>query len=374
LNGLKPEQDGDYPKRLPLQPTEVSNMKIYEDYSQSPDGWNIASKLTLEDNGRFLYDETWTDYTNATIGGEAEGRWRGEGEILVFLAERVEGSMYCPWAAGQEMEAVERGDCIDFGRGYTLRVPPERELVVPVHNTGVKPLTVVLEPWGIRHELAPGEQVRVVARGPWGPDGPKIVRSPDEVVVYGWSGSRAAVVPEAQQTMAPAAEAAKQTVKPPDAPPAPATAVPPEPPRFEPRTPSPELAARIRRWVDELPPEGVQQWVAGLCKVHDSIPLHCTQIYLWTLRTDGQVLCIDHESFARRAEPETNPVTAYAALAQGARAYPELGELLWYNPAEVIQCDVCGGAGWTQAQPPVKGTNSCHWCDGMGWHAPRVPR
>jgi hypothetical protein len=344
-------------------------MRIYEDYSQSPDGWNISSTLKLEDEGRFVYDETWTDYTNATIGGGAEGHWREEGGILVFLAESVEGSMYHPWVAGQEMEAVERGDRLDFGRGYKLRVPPERELVVPVHNTGMKPLTVVLEPWGIRHEVAPGERVRVVARGPWGPDGPEIVRSPDEVVVHGWSGSRAAIVPEPKQTTAPGAAAARQTVKPPVAPPASAHVAAPKFPRFELRTPSPDLAAHIRQWVDELPVEGGQHWSGRLCKQNDSIPLHSTQIYLWTLRADGQVLCIDHESFSRRAEPETNPVTAYAALAQGARTYPELSELLTHNPAGLRQCEVCGGAGWTQAQPPAKGTNNCNRCEGMGWHA-----
>ncbi len=349
-------------------------MRIYKDYSQSPDGWNIASTLKLEDDGQFVYDETWTDYTNATIGGGAEGRWRGEGATMVFLAERVEGSMYHPWVAGQEMEAVERGDRLDFGRGYTLRSPPEREVVIPVHNTGLKPLTVVLEPWGIRHEVAPSERVRVVARGPWGPEGPEIVHSPDEVVVHGWSGSRAAVVPEPKQTMAPGVEAGKQTVKPPVAPPAPAPVAATGYRRFEPRKPSPDLAARIRRWIEELPAEGMQHWIGRLCKEHDSIPLHCTEIYLWTLRTDGQVLCIDHESFARRAEPEINPVLAYAALAQGALAYPDLSDLLTHNPAGVRQCEVCGGAGWTQAQPPAKGTDTCHWCEGMGWHAPRVPR
>jgi hypothetical protein len=246
-----------------------------------------------------------------------------------------------------------------------------------VHNTGVKPLTVVLEPWGIRHEVAPGERVRVVARGPWGPEGPKIVRSPDEVVVYGWSGSRATVVPEPKQAMhtkAPIAEAARQTAKPPVTLTAPAHVAAPEYPRFEPRTPSPDLAARIRRWVDELPVEGMQNWVGRLCKQQNSIPLHSTQIYLWTLRTDGQVLCIDHESFARRAEPETDPVLAYAALAQGTREYPELSELLAHNPAGLCQCEMCGGAGWTQAKPPAKGTDHCFSCQGMGWHAPRMPR
>jgi hypothetical protein len=349
-------------------------MKIYVDCSQSPDGWNIASTLKLKDDGWFIYDETWTDYTNATIGGEAEGRWRRVGEALVFLAEHVEGLMYFVWVVGEQLEAVERGGALDFGRGNVLRIPPEREVVIPMRNTGLKPLTLVLEPWGIRHTMAPGEQARIVARGPWGPEGPEIVRGPDEVVVYGWSGSRAAIVPEPQQGKATGAEAVKQAVKPPFALPAPTPADHPEFARFEPLTPSPDLAARIQRWVEELPTEGMQNWVGRLCRSNDAIPLHCTQIYLWALRTDGHVLSIDHESFARRAEPETNPLTAYAALAQGARVYPELRELLAHNPAGARQCEACGGAGWTQSQPPAQDTDCCHWCDGMGWRAPRPSR
>ena len=132
-------------------------MTIYEDYSQSPDGWNVTSTLRLEDDGRFSYEERWTDYTNASLYGGAEGRWRRDSGVVVFLAESVEGSMYHPWAAGQELKAVERGATLDFGGGCTLRIPPEREVNIPVRNTGFKPLTVVLEPWGIRHTVAPGE-------------------------------------------------------------------------------------------------------------------------------------------------------------------------------------------------------------------------
>ncbi len=37
-------------------------MKTYEDYGQSPDGWNVSATLKLEDDGRFSYEELWTDY------------------------------------------------------------------------------------------------------------------------------------------------------------------------------------------------------------------------------------------------------------------------------------------------------------------------
>jgi hypothetical protein len=353
-------------------------MKLYEDNSQSPDGWNITSTLELEDDGRFRFDETWTDYTNATIGVTIKGSWRRQVGAIVLHPLSVDGSLG-EWVVGQERRGVEQGDTLDFGGRLTLRVPPEREQVVPVHNTGMRPLTVVLEPWGTRHTVAPGERVRVVARGPGGMGGLEIVRGDEEIIVYGWSGSRVAVVREQKQTVANVttrphgAEATKPTFKTPDALPAPARVAKPEFARFEQLTLSPELAERIRRWVDELPTEGMQNWVGRLCKQHGSIPLHCTQIYLWALRPDGQVLSIDHESFARRAEPENDPVTAYAALAQGARTYPELSGLLTHNPAGVRGCEVCGGLGWTQAQTPAQDTDFCQRCNGMGWYAPRKP-
>lgn len=355
-------------------------MKFYEDYAQSPDGWNITSTLELEDDGRFHYDETWTDYTNATIGVTVEGSWRREADAILLHPLRVEGAVGS-WVVGQERKGVERGDTLDFGGWLTLRVSPEREQEIAVRNPGMKPLTVVLEPWGTRHTVAPGERVRVVARGPGGIGQQlQVVRGAEEVVVYCRSGSRVEVVREQKQTKAGTtnwaleAEAAKPPALAPVTPPAPARVAEREFARFEPLTPSPDLAARIRRWIDELPTEGMENWVSRLCKQHDSIPLHCTEIYLWALRPDGQVLSIDHESFARRAELENNPVTAYAALAQGARTYPELSALLTHNPAGVRRCEVCGALGWTQAKPPAQGTDFCHRCYGMGWYAPHAPR
>ncbi|HJR08112.1 MAG TPA: hypothetical protein VJ842_12700 [Pyrinomonadaceae bacterium] len=352
-------------------------MKLYEDYSQSPDGWNITSTLELEDDGRFHYDETWTDYTNATVGVTVEGSWRREVGAIVLRPLRVEGAVGS-WVVGQERKGIERGDTLDVGGALTLRlVPPDREQEIAVRNTGMKPLTVVLEPWGTRHTVEQGERVRVVARGLGGRRQLQVVRGAEKVVVYCPGGSQITVVREQKQTKAatpnraPDAEAAKPTAMATVAPPATARVAEREFARFEPLTPSPDLAARIRRWIDELPTEGVENWISRLCKQHDAIPLHCTQIYLWALRPDGQVLSIDHESFARRAELENDPVTAYAALAQGARTYPELGGLLTHNPAGVSQCEVCGGMGWTETQPPAHGTDSCQRCVGMGWHAPR---
>jgi hypothetical protein len=354
-------------------------MKFYEDCSQSPDGWNITSTLELEDDGLFRYDETWTDYTSATTGVTVEGSWRRVAGAVVLHPLRVEGAVGS-WVVGQERKGVERDDTLDFGGRLTLRLQPEREQDVAVGNTGTKPLTVVLEPSGTRHAVAPGERVRVVARGPAGRERLEVVRRPEKVVIYCWSGSLVEVVREQEQIRAANtnrahdADAARHAVKAPVARPEPASVDAPEFALFEPLTPSPDLAARIRRWVDELPTEGLQNWVGRLCKKHDSIPLHCTQLDLWALRTDGQVLCIDHESAARRAEPENIRRTAYAVLAKGAATHPELWELLPPDRAGLRQCELCGGKGWTEAQPPARGTSYCQRCDGIGWYAPRTPR
>jgi hypothetical protein len=281
-------------------------MKQYVDYSQSPDGWNVSSMLELEDDGRFVYTEGWTDYTNASLYSGARGFWLRDGSLYIFQAESVEGLMYFPWKVGEELKAVGRERTLDFGQGWTLREPPEREVNIPLRSNAPSP------------------------------------KPP------------AATPPKTSPKTSPA-------LKPP----------PPASPQVEPLALSPELAARVRRWIEELPTEGTQNWAARLCKENDAIPLHCTQIYLWALSADGQVLSIDHESFARRAEPENKPSTAYAALAQGARKYPELAELLAHNPEGLVECERCGGRGWTEAEAPAEGTHFCHWCDGMGWHPPR---
>ncbi|WP_375772216.1 hypothetical protein NR798_15450 [Archangium gephyra] len=264
-------------------------MKTYEDDSQSPDGWNVTSTLKLEDDGRFSYSEGWTDYTNASLSGGAAGTWRRGSGAIIFRAEEVYGTMYFPWAKGQELIARLQDDALDFGHGWTLRPPsPPSEYIVktPVRNDGAVPLPPVLEPWGTRHTLAPGERVEVVAQGRWREGEPKVERRADSPV--------------------------KPLARPPS-------------PRFVPRTPSPELAALLRRWVEEVPTDGM---INRLCKENDAIPLDCTEIYLWVLRTDGQVLGIDHESFAQRAEPEEDAEVAYGKIKAGARVHPELLELL----------------------------------------------
>jgi hypothetical protein len=318
-------------------------MKTYEDYSQSPDGWNVSATLELEDDGRFSYSEGRTDYTNASLSGGAGGTWRrGEG-VIFFRAERVYPPMDFPWEVGQELIARLRDGALDFGRGWTLRPPSPRQeytIKTPVSNDGTEPLTLLIEPWGIRHTLAPGERVEVVAKGNWWEGKPTVDRRGDEVVFDGRNGSWATVVPQPRlpppaPPRTPISETTKPAVKPTVTPAEKPLVKPPAPPSakapakpFAPRAPSRVLAALLRRWVEELPTEDLGNMINRLCKENDAIPLDCTEIYLWVLRTDGQVLCIDHESAARRAEPEEDADVAYGMIEVGTRTHPELLELL----------------------------------------------
>ena len=98
--------------------------------------------------------------------------------------------------------------------------------------------------------------------------------------------------------------------------------------RFEPLEPSPELASRLRARVEEFATQGQSDGLEHLYRRYGVIPLACTQLDLWVLRPDGQVLSIDHESAAQRAYPETDLGVALWAIEKGTADYPELAELL----------------------------------------------
>ena len=88
---------------------------------------------------------------------------------------------------------------------------------------------------------------------------------------------------------------------------------------------------------------------------------------LWGLRPDGVMLCVDHESFSRRAEPETDPVVVYGAMMQGVQRHPELQPLVPERPPGVVRCEGCGGRGYTLA-PGERIADGCLQCRGLGWH------
>lgn len=132
---------------------------------------------------------------------------------------------------------------------------------------------------------------------------------------------------------------------------------------------SPETSRQIQQRIDALDTAGIGAWPLRVCKEElNALPLHGNQVYLWAVRPDGEVLCIDHEAFGRPAEPERGALTLYAALWQGARTYPELRALLPPAPEGARECEACGGTGrGDRHTPPLPG---CLRCDGLGWYAP----
>lgn len=128
--------------------------------------------------------------------------------------------------------------------------------------------------------------------------------------------------------------------------------------------PSSELSTFIRELIAALPTAEFGQGLNRDCKAIGALPIHGTLIYLWLLRPDGEVLCMDHEAFMRPTEVETDPVKIYAAMRQGAKRYPELEALVPAPPAGIRECTTCGGMG---SESRDGETLLCFSCNGMGW-------
>ena len=131
--------------------------------------------------------------------------------------------------------------------------------------------------------------------------------------------------------------------------------------------PSAKLTKQILEWIAALPTGGLSNWVLNVCKEEQMLPLHSTSIYIWALRPDGQVMCMDHEAFSHPIDEETDPYKVYAVLNQGARDYPELSVLIPQAPSGMGQCERCAGVGWLKL-PEATSADACVRCDGMGWY------
>jgi len=145
---------------------------------------------------------------------------------------------------------------------------------------------------------------------------------------------------------------------------------------MKPPAPSPELAAFIQSQIDEMPTEGIGYWRNHHCKELNALPIDGNQIYIWAIRPDGVVFCVDHESFSHDTWVEDDPVAIYEALFQGASGCPELRELLPARPADADLCKACWGGGEVGKAAPVgAGVNGiCSRCEGRGWFRPGQSR
>ncbi|HSU13395.1 hypothetical protein [Longimicrobium sp.] len=129
---------------------------------------------------------------------------------------------------------------------------------------------------------------------------------------------------------------------------------------------SPEFGRRIQQRIDALDTADPRAWPVRVCKEEmNALPLHGNQIYLWALRPDGVVLCLDHESASHHVEEERDPLTLFAVLVQGAKKYPELRQIVPPPPPGTQQCEACGGTGSGENwKPPAW---DCLRCGGLGW-------
>jgi hypothetical protein len=128
----------------------------------------------------------------------------------------------------------------------------------------------------------------------------------------------------------------------------------------------PEHARWIQRCIDELRVDSAGDWPLRICKEQlNALPLAGNSIYIWALRPDGSVVCLDHEAFALPWEVETNPVVIYAVLLQGVDRYPELQALVPPQPLAACRCGACAGTG---AQDREGHSVSCLSCNGLGWY------
>ena len=124
----------------------------------------------------------------------------------------------------------------------------------------------------------------------------------------------------------------------------------------------------VQRLIDALQTEGEGNWLFRLCRERfNALPLVGNDVYLWVLRPDGVVLCVDHEAFSVPAEEETDPVKRFAAIVHGARNHPELCPLLPEQPPDARLCRSCAGTGLQRDQERVR---SCYGCGGLGWIGP----
>jgi hypothetical protein len=125
---------------------------------------------------------------------------------------------------------------------------------------------------------------------------------------------------------------------------------------------SPESGRLVQQRIDALDTADSRAWPARVCKEMNALPLHGNQVYLWALRPDGVVLCLDHESASHRVDAESDPLTRFAVLVRGAARYPELRQIVPPPPSGAVRCEACGGTGSGEAPMP-----DCLKCNGLGW-------
>jgi hypothetical protein len=127
---------------------------------------------------------------------------------------------------------------------------------------------------------------------------------------------------------------------------------------------SPKSSSDLPNWIqqriDHLETDGFD--LRYHCKfVLGALPVHATLVYLWAIRPDGKVICIDHEAFGRPSEVETSALRQFSAYVHGAETYPELNAAIPQPPEGATACGDCAAKGYSEQ------VRHCFTCSGIGW-------
>ncbi len=119
----------------------------------------------------------------------------------------------------------------------------------------------------------------------------------------------------------------------------------------------PGAPERIQARINALNPTALGQWPIRVFKEDlNALPLHGNAIFVWALRTDGEIVRMDHEAFGHPSAREDDPLTRFAVVAQGALRYPELADVIPQPPVSARPCAACLSRG-----------EGCGACGGLGW-------
>lgn len=130
---------------------------------------------------------------------------------------------------------------------------------------------------------------------------------------------------------------------------------------FELQKPSEKLQALLReRIAAQVVVSGLEGWPANSVTKQGLLLLHLDGVWVYGISPDGVVLAVDVDDTQQRLETALHAVNA---VAQAARKFPELRELLPERPAGAIACSFCEGTG-------DAGASVACVCEGLGWRLP----
>lgn len=101
---------------------------------------------------------------------------------------------------------------------------------------------------------------------------------------------------------------------------------------------------------------------------HNVLPLLADWNGFFGLRSNGDVLVFLYDDGVMVSKLETDTRIRRVALAQGAKRYAWLAELIPPRPSDAVDCSVCGGTGQIQVPGILPGALVC-CCGGLGWLA-----